>query len=60
MRRIIIYGLRLEFRSFIVAIQGCPKQLSLVNLENLLADQKALTRQMLETIGLKKSQHKAI
>ena len=46
MRRIIIHGLRPEYRSFVAAIQGRPVQLSLVELENLLADQEALVKQM--------------
>ena len=46
MRRIIIHGLRLEYRSFVAAIQGWPIQPSLVELENLLADQEALVKQM--------------
>ena len=45
MRRIIIHGLRPEYRS-LAAIQGRPVQLSLVELENLLADQEALVKQM--------------
>ena len=46
MRRIIIHGLRPEYSSFVAAIQGRPVQLSLVELENLLADQEALVKQM--------------
>ena len=46
MRRIIIHGLRPEYRSFVTAIQGQPVQPSLVELENLLADQQALVKQM--------------
>uniref|UniRef100_A0A2N9F8R9 CCHC-type domain-containing protein n=1 Tax=Fagus sylvatica TaxID=28930 RepID=A0A2N9F8R9_FAGSY len=45
-RRIIIHGLRLEYRSFIAAVQGWPVQPSLVELENLLADQEAMVKQM--------------
>ncbi|KAL0402267.1 UNVERIFIED_CONTAM: hypothetical protein Slati_4256600 [Sesamum latifolium] len=37
MKRIIIHGLKSEFRSFIVAVQGWPTQPSLVEFENLLA-----------------------
>jgi hypothetical protein len=44
-RRIIIHGLRPEYRTFIAAIQGWPSQPSLVELENLLADQEALAKQ---------------
>ncbi|KAL0452913.1 UNVERIFIED_CONTAM: Retrovirus-related Pol polyprotein from transposon RE2 [Sesamum latifolium] len=46
MKRIIIHGLKLEFRSFIVAIQEWPTQPSLVEFENLLAGQEALAKQM--------------
>ena len=46
MRRIIIHGLRPEYRSFVTAIQGWPVQPSLVELENLLANQEALAKQM--------------
>uniref|UniRef100_A0A2N9J1Z6 CCHC-type domain-containing protein n=1 Tax=Fagus sylvatica TaxID=28930 RepID=A0A2N9J1Z6_FAGSY len=47
-RRIIIHGLRPEYRSFIAAVQGWPVQPSLVELENLLADQEAMVKQMVE------------
>ena len=46
MKRIIIHGLRPEYRGFIAAIQGWPTQPSLLQLENLLADQEALAKQM--------------
>ena len=46
MRRIIIHGLRPEYRSFVTAIQGQLVQPSLVELENLLANQEALVKQM--------------
>ena len=36
-KRIIIYGLRLEYRSFITAIQGWSTQASFINLENWLS-----------------------
>ncbi len=45
-RRIIIHGLRHKYRSFIASVQGWPIQPSLVELENLLADQEALVKQM--------------
>ena len=48
MRRIIIHGLRPKYRSFVAAIQGWPVQPSLVELENLLANQEALVKQMVE------------
>jgi hypothetical protein len=38
--------LRPEYRSFIAAVQGWPVQPSLVELENLLADQEAMVKQM--------------
>ena len=46
MRRIIILGLRREYRTFVVAIHGWPVQPSLVEFENLLANQEALVNQM--------------
>ena len=46
-KRIIIHGLRPEYRSFIAAVQGWPVQPSLVELENLLADQEAMVTQMI-------------
>ena len=46
MKRIIIHGLRPEYRSFIVAVQGWPTQPSLVEFENLFAGQEALAKQM--------------
>ncbi|XP_050111787.1 uncharacterized protein LOC126590352 [Malus sylvestris] len=45
-KRIIIHGLRPEYRGFVTAIQGWPTQPSLVELENLLADQEAFKKQM--------------
>ncbi|KAM1256948.1 hypothetical protein EV1_030743 [Malus domestica] len=46
MKRIIIHGLRPEYRGFIAAIQGWPAQPSLVEFENLLAGQEAMAKQM--------------
>ncbi|XP_048138589.1 uncharacterized protein LOC125315994 [Rhodamnia argentea] len=46
MKRIIIHGLKPEFGSFVVAIQGWQIQPSLVEFENLLAGQEALAKQM--------------
>ncbi|CAN6708200.1 unnamed protein product [Malus baccata var. baccata] len=45
-KRIIIHGLRPEYTGFISAVQGWPTQPSLVEFENLLADQEALAKQM--------------
>ena len=45
-RRIIINGLRPEFHGFIAAIRGWPTQPSLVELENLLANQEELANKM--------------
>ncbi|KAG6473290.1 hypothetical protein ZIOFF_067204 [Zingiber officinale] len=45
-KRIIIHGLRPEYRGFIAAIQGWPTQPSLLEFENLLAGQEAMTKQM--------------
>ncbi|KAM1879682.1 hypothetical protein ACFX14_041524 [Malus domestica] len=46
MKRIIIHGLRPEYRGFIAAIQGWPTQPSLVEFENLLAGQEAMAKKM--------------
>ncbi|CAL9025094.1 unnamed protein product [Prunus brigantina] len=45
-KRIIIHGLRPEYRDFVAAVQGWPTQPSLVEFENLLADQEAMAKQM--------------
>ncbi|KAG6526559.1 hypothetical protein ZIOFF_016550 [Zingiber officinale] len=45
-KRIIIHGLRPEYRGFIAAIQGWPTQPSLLEFENLLAGQEAMANQM--------------
>ena len=45
-KRIIIHGLRPEYRGFIAAVQGWPTQPSLVEFENLLAGQEAMVKQM--------------
>ena len=45
-RRIIIHGLRPEYNAFITAIRGWPIQPSLIELENLLANQESLCKQM--------------
>ena len=42
----IIHGLQPEYRSFVIAIQGWPAQSSLVEFENLLTSQEAMTEQM--------------
>ena len=59
MRRIIIHGLRPEYRGFIAAIQGWPTQPSLVELENLLADQEMLAKQM-SVVSLESESEKAL
>ncbi|XP_076909939.1 uncharacterized protein LOC143567386 [Bidens hawaiensis] len=46
MKRIIVHGLKPEFRSYVAAIQGWPVQPSLVEFENLLAAQESLATQM--------------
>ncbi|GMP55677.1 hypothetical protein CsSME_00020428 [Camellia sinensis var. sinensis] len=46
MRRIIIHGLRPEYNAFITAIRGWPIQPSFIELENLLANQESLCKQM--------------
>ncbi|KAF7845388.1 Retrovirus-related Pol polyprotein from transposon TNT 1-94 [Senna tora] len=45
-KRIIIHGLKPEYRGFVAAIQGWKTQPSLVEFENLLAGQEALAKQM--------------
>ena len=45
-KRIIIHGLRPEYRGFVAAVQGWPTQPSLVEFENLLAGQEAMAKQM--------------
>ncbi|KAE8679564.1 tir-nbs resistance protein [Hibiscus syriacus] len=45
-KRIIVHGLRPEYRGFVVAIQGWSTQPSLVEFENLLAGQEAMAKQM--------------
>ncbi|KAE8655260.1 tir-nbs resistance protein [Hibiscus syriacus] len=51
-KRIIVHGLRPEYRGFVVAVQGWPTQPSLVEFENFLAGQKAMANQM-EGVSLK-------
>nr|CAD1832100.1 unnamed protein product [Ananas comosus var. bracteatus] len=46
MKRIIIHSLKPEYNGFITAIRGWPTQPTLVKLENLLANQEALAKQM--------------
>nr|CAD1834390.1 unnamed protein product [Ananas comosus var. bracteatus] len=46
MKRIIIHGLKPEYNGFITAVRGWPTQPTLVELENLLANQEALAKQM--------------
>ncbi|KAL3532879.1 hypothetical protein ACH5RR_006400 [Cinchona calisaya] len=46
MRRILIHGLKTEWRSFTIAIQGWATQPIIDELENLLADQESLAKQM--------------
>ena len=45
-RRIIIYGIKPEYKGFITVVQGWPKPPTLNELENLLANQQTLTKQM--------------
>ena len=59
MRRIIIHGLRPEYREFTVAIQGWSTQPSLVELENLLADRETLAKQM-SVVSLESESEKAL
>ncbi|XP_076958362.1 uncharacterized protein LOC143634067 [Bidens hawaiensis] len=46
MKHIIIHGLRVEYRNFVVAVQGKPTQPSSGELENLLESQEALAKQL--------------
>ena len=54
-RRIITHGLRPEFRGFMAAVRGWSTQPTLLELENMLTDQEALTRQM-SGVSLKKEE----
>ncbi|KAE8676041.1 hypothetical protein F3Y22_tig00111634pilonHSYRG00007 [Hibiscus syriacus] len=45
-KRIIVHGLRPEYRGFVAAVQGWPTQPSLVEFENFLAGQEAMAKQM--------------
>ncbi|KAE8663053.1 hypothetical protein F3Y22_tig00113123pilonHSYRG00166 [Hibiscus syriacus] len=45
-KRIIVHGLRPEYRGFVAAVQGWPTQPLLVEFENLLAGQEAMAKQM--------------
>lgn len=47
--------MRPEYRNFVVAVQGWQTQPSLVEFENLLADQEAVAKQM-EGVSLKKEE----
>ena len=46
MRRLIVNGLRPEYCGFLAAVSRWPTQPSLVELENLLANQEAFAKQM--------------
>jgi hypothetical protein len=46
MKRIIINGLRSKYSGFMAVVSGWPIQPTLVELENLLANQEALAKQM--------------
>ena len=46
MRCIIIHGLKPRYRGFITAVQGWPTQPSLVEFENLLADQEVIAKEI--------------
>lgn len=46
MRRIIIHGLRPEFNAFVIATRGWAKEPTLNEIENVLANQEALNKQM--------------
>ena len=44
MKRIVIHGLRSEYKGFITTVQEWENQPSLVEFENLLAGQEALAK----------------
>jgi hypothetical protein len=46
MKRIIIHGLKLEYQSFVTAIQGWSAQPLLVEFENLSASQENIAKQI--------------
>ena len=46
MRRIIIYGIKPEYRGFITVVQGWLKPPTLNELENFLGNQETLIKQM--------------
>ncbi|XP_076950202.1 uncharacterized protein LOC143623107 [Bidens hawaiensis] len=46
MKRIIIHGLRAEYKRFVAAVQGWPTQPSLGEFENILASQEALAKKL--------------
>lgn len=50
LRRFLIWGLKKEYTPFITSIQGWEKQPSVEELENLLANQEALARQLAKNI----------
>ncbi len=43
-KRIIVHGLRPEFRGFVTGVQGWPTQPIIDEFENLLADQEAIDK----------------
>ncbi|KAL5755864.1 hypothetical protein ACOSP7_020302 [Xanthoceras sorbifolium] len=45
-KRIIVHGLRPEYRGFDAVVQGWPTQPSLVEFENLLVGQEAMAKQI--------------
>jgi hypothetical protein len=57
MRRIIINGLKPEYQGFIATVSGWPTQPSLVELENLLANQEELAKKMGGIVVKKKRRH---
>ena len=59
MRRIIVHGLRPKYNAFIIAIRGWPTQPTLVELENLLANQESLCKQMIG-VKLKNEEEEAL
>lgn len=46
MRRIIVHGLRLEFRDFVTFVQVWPTQPTIEGFKNFLANQEEIDKQM--------------
>ncbi|XP_076920929.1 uncharacterized protein LOC143582191 [Bidens hawaiensis] len=58
MKRILIYGLKSEYCSFVTAIQGWGTQPSITELENILAKQEALANRERSLVCRKKEKNR--